>query len=439
MDADKIQRLLFNYGYADARIENQCETTTKISDEEVKTYSGSSFGISVRVLANNSWGFASSNSATADVSLLLKHAERLAMLQKGNISLNEQKMVKKSVKTNYVETPQELQISQLNDAKKNLDGNNITNKTVSSSDRVLKKEFYNSECSEIIQEINHTYISYAAIAKDGDLIQRGSERASSIHGFDKIDPYKLATIAREKAELLLKAKLPPKGRFTVVLDNEMTGVFSHEAVGHACEADSIIDRESILAGKLEKKIGNELVTITDDPAADDFGHYVYDDEGIAAGKAELVTGGILTSYMHSRESSAKLKLKLNGHARAESFDSFPIVRMSNTYFQPGAASIDDTFDVKYGIYLKGMKGGSVDIFSGGFMFKAEEAYEIKNGEKTQIFRDVTLSGNILETLKNVQLVAKDFSTNPGFCGKFSQSAPVSDGGPHIRVGNMMVG
>ena len=63
------------------------------------------------------------------------------------------------------------------------------------------------------------------------------------------------------------------------------------------------------------------------------------------------------------------------------YSSFPIVRMSNTYFQPGSDNIEDIFDVKHAIYVKGMKGGSVDTFSGGFMFKSEEAWEIVNGEK----------------------------------------------------------
>ncbi len=57
---------------------------------------------------------------------------------------------------------------------------------------------------------------------------------------------------------LVRAASSPKGRFTVVLDPEMTGVFSHEAVGHACEADAVVDKESILAGSSGKPIGNKL-------------------------------------------------------------------------------------------------------------------------------------------------------------------------------------
>ena len=73
------------------------------------------------------------------------------------------------------------------------------------------------------------------------------------------------------------------------------------------------------------------------------------------------------------------------------------------------------------------------------MFKAEEAYEIKNGELGKVLRDAAISGNVLKTLNNVEAVGKDFGTSPGMCGKAGQEIPVSDGGPHIRVKNVMVG
>jgi TldD protein len=95
--------------------------------------------------------------------------------------------------------------------------------------------------------------------------------------------------------------------------------------------------------------------------------------------------------------------------------------------------------VKDGIYLKGMRGGSVDTFAGGFMFKAEEAYVISNGEKKQLLRDTTISGNILQTLNEVEAVGKDFGGSPGMCGKNGQNVPVSDGGPHIRLKNVAIG
>ncbi|MDD5337673.1 MAG: metallopeptidase TldD-related protein, partial [Candidatus ainarchaeum sp.] len=154
----------------------------------------------------------------------------------------------------------------------------------------------------------------------------------------------------------------------------------------------------------------------------------------------------LKNYLHSRESayalgtgSRKNETKSNGHARAESHEFTPIVRMSNTLFQKGSSSESEVFDVRQGIYVIGMKGGSVDMFSGNFMFAAKEAYLIRNGSKEKMLRDVTVSGHILETLEKVERVGKDFGTSPGFCGKMAQSVPVSDGGPHVLVSEMKVG
>lgn len=431
--------LLSCYQYADLRIHRGLDSSVRITGDEIKSSHGTFYGVSARVLENNSWGFASSNNASCDFAALLEKAARLARLERGNIKLKEARIEKKTIRKKTRTAPLDAQINVLLDAKKEIAGRHVISSLASCNDVVLKKEFYSSEGAEIIQEQGYTYVSYTVITKSGGLIQRGYEKDASIAGFGRIDAYAIARSADEKAERLLHASHPPKGRFTVVLDPEMTGVFSHEAVGHACEADSVIDRESILGGRLKKRIGSELVNIIDDPAAKDFGHYAYDDEGVKAEKQHLVKNGILTGYLNSRETSQRLGLASNGHSRASSFDTFPIVRMGNTYFLSGRAEKEDLFDIRHGIYLKGMRGGSVDIFSGGFMFRAEEAYEIKNGEPGRILRDVTLTGNILETLNGVELVGKDFGTSPGICGKFNQEAPVSDGGPHIRVKNMAVG
>ena len=68
-----------------------------------------------------------------------------------------------------------------------------------------------------------------------------------------------------------------------------------------------------------------------------------------------------------------------------------------------------------------------------------QGFKIENGEITTPLRDVSLSGNILETLKNVDAIGNDFELSVGFCGKDGQTAPVGDGGPHTRILNALVG
>ena len=69
-------------------------------------------------------------------------------------------------------------------------------------------------------------------------------------------------------------------------------------------------------------------------------------------------------------------------------------------------------------------------------------YRIENGKITTPLRDVILSGNVFETLKNITLIGNDLKIFGGLggCGKGGQSPlPVSDGSPHIFVNNVLVG
>ncbi len=434
----EYEKLLARYPYAELRIESTRESLVSLKDDEVRNSAGSRGGVCVRVLEEGSWGFAS-DSSFAEIGSLLERAQRLARLSKGKIKLADPPSVKKEVTSSITPLDSEAQVKALLEASSMMKAEGVKSRILSCTDSVTRKEFHNSLGAEIVQQTGYTYLSCSAVARSGELIQRGSERAWSRSGFGALDAGKTAAAASEKALRLLKAAPPPKGRFTVVLDPEMTGVFSHEAVGHACEADSVIDRESILAGKIGTRIGNELVSITDDPRAPDFGAYAYDEEGVEGKPAPLVEKGVLKGYLNSMETASELGHEKNGHARAQDFGAVPIVRMSNTYFQKGSSKVSEVFGIQSGVYLKGMKGGSVDIFSGGFMFKAEESYEIKGGEKGALMRDVTITGNILQTLMDVECVGDDFGTSPGICGKSGQSVPVSDGGPHIRVRNVAIG
>ncbi len=433
----EYERILSRYGYADVRIERNDDSYVSVTNDEVKHASGTSGGVGVRVLENGSWGFASSNRGER-LEELLEKARKLALLGKGGIKLAMPRPEKRRIRKRPVATDADAQVKALVEAGKRMAAKNVAARTLSCSDSRTVKEFHSSQGAEIIQETGYTYLSCTCTARSGDVIQRGSTRSWSRRGFGRVD-LSIAEEAKEKALRLLNAAQPPKGRFTVVFDPEMTGVFSHEAVGHACEADTVLDGESILADKMGRRIGNELVGIADEPGADDFGNYAYDEEGVKAERTVLVDKGVLRGFINSMETAKALGLEPNGHARAQAYDAVPVVRMSNTYFQKGGTSMDDVFDVKEGVYLKGMRGGSVDTFAGGFMFKAEEAYMIRDGEKRQLLRDTTITGNILQTLHDVECVGRDFGGSPGMCGKNGQSVPVSDGGPHIRVKNVAIG
>jgi TldD protein len=306
-----------------------------------------------------------------------------------------------------------------------------------------QKVVISSDGANILTNLSRVYSSVNAVAKQADKLTSARERLGKIGGyelFQEEDGQKIMKKAAERAVNLLKAKPAPSGRFTVIVDPRLAGVFAHEAVGHGCEADLIIAGESILAGKIGKVVGSELVSIYDDSTlAGGWGSEKYDDEGVPTKKRLLIEKGVLKGYITNKEASAKLNMEPNGGARAESYAYPPIVRMSDTYIARGSQTFEELLEgIDYGVYLKASRGGQVDTAKGTFQFNAEEAGLIEKGELTTPLLDVSLSGVTLETLHNIDAVAKDFEISLGFCGK-GQTVPAGDGSPHIRIKNALVG
>jgi TldD protein len=435
----------FNADYIELRQSRAFSTKISLRDKEKSISSGEQSGLSVRMLVKGSWGFASTDDLSKAEDAF-NRAYKLAKLSKGSSRVESSPVYsgksKTIVKQSFEGIPIEQKMKDMQGLQKLLSGNSISSTALAYSDSVSSELFLNSEGSEISQETSVIYVSFTSVAKSGSLMQRASERIGKSAGYEVVkECYPLAGECPTRAKALLSASAPPPGTHTVVIDGRMTGLLCHEALGHACEADSILAGSSILKGKMGGQIGSPLVTIYDDPTMQGaFGSFGYDDEGVKAQKKFLVKNGKLAGYLHSRETASKLKMKPTGNARAQSYAYVPIVRMSNTCMERGHSKVEKLFqDVKLGVYARGMNGGCVDPATGYFVFGAEDGYLIENGEKTKLLRDVLLSGTVLQALKNIEMVASDFLGSPGVCGKGGQGVPVSDGGPHVRARGITVG
>ena len=433
--------------YADIRAGKGNGTGIIMKDNQVQEINtGLSTVARIRVLNNGAWGFATTN----DLSKLEEISEKAIKISNsltGDIKLAECDIIEDKVKIEQKIPLSDITIEEKKEVMQEAnDASNIgkvTSTTVRYGDSEAKSAFISSEGAQILVESCRINMSLNAVASNGDIIQYYHDSLGGVKGFELLANADIESFGRrigEKANELLDAKSAPSGRFTIIADNELTGVFIHEAVGHAVEADLVLQDDSILHDQMNKKIGTDIVNIFDDSSnKDGFGYYPYDVEGVKTRKNQIVKNGELISYLSSRESAGKLGIPLTGNARSAISDQ-PIVRMSNTYLEPGDLSFEELIeDIKDGIYLKGSRGGQVDTGQGIFQFNASEAYQIENGELKQHYRDVSLSGNILETLNGVDGIGSDFKLGAGFCGKGGQTAAVGDGGPHTRILNAMVG
>jgi len=433
--------------YVDIRVGKGNGTNIIMKDNKIQEINtGIDIGLRIRVLNNGAWGFAFTSDFDK-IEEIANTAIKLSNVLQGDVELADSKTIVDKIKTPRKIPLSDVSIDEkkelLNDASKSANIDKVVSTTANYSDSESQTIFINSEGSSIIMDETRVGLFLNSVASSGEIIQFGHGSIGGAKGFEALNNQDIEKFGRnigEKANRLLVGETPPSGNFSIVTDNELTGVFVHEALGHAAEADLILQNDSILKGKLNHQIGSEIVNIVDDASnSDGFGYYAYDGEGVKTKKNQLVKDGKLISLLSSRESASKLGISSSGNARSVISEQ-PIVRMSNTYLESGDMSFEELIeDISNGIYLKGSRGGQVDTGKGIFQFNAAESFKIENGEVTNPLRDVSLSGNVLETLKNVDAVGNDFKLGIGFCGKSGQTAPVGDGGPHTRILDATVG
>jgi TldD protein len=301
--------------------------------------------------------------------------------------------------------------------------------------------FVNSEGTRIEQDKLYVWSRISATAMSNGIFTFSREEIGSTTGYELFDaepPEELGEKVAKRAIEQLEAKPPKGGKSPVVLGPNVVGVFVHEAFGHLAEADLAL-AGGVLANNLGKKIASDVVTFYDDGTIDGaFGSFKYDDEGVPAQKTLLIKDGVVTGLMHNRETAQKFGAEPTGNARAEDFRVEPIIRMRNTFLEPRDCSFEELVEgVGSGYYLKSFRGGQANL-DGTFQVGIQEAYEIVNGEIGEPVRNASISGNTLETLFKVDAVGRDFELSSGRCGK-GQTVFIGDGGPHVRVKEVIVG
>ncbi|MBD1806862.1 TldD/PmbA family protein [Microcoleus sp. FACHB-SPT15] len=303
--------------------------------------------------------------------------------------------------------------------------------------------FVNSTGTCIAQERLDVSGRFGVIARtDAGVVRQGFESIHSRSDYNALVGIEDQVIgAAKRAVGQLEAKPVKGGQYTVVLDPYLAGVFIHEAFGHLSEADFVYENprmQDLLT--LGKPLAIEQLNVVDDATLAGLpGSLKYDDEGVPAQRKYLIKDGILQQRLHSRETAGKMHEEPTGNARAISATYPPIVRMTNTGIEAGDCSFEEMIgDIEEGVYAVRMLGGQTN--GEMFTFAAAEGYMIRNGQIAEPVSDVTLSGNVFQTLKDIEAIGNDSVYVSGGCGKGGQSPlAVSVGGPHVRINGVVVG
>lgn len=409
-------------------------------------------GVGIRVLVDGAWGFSSTSDVSSkSLEKALKQAidcaKSISALKKAKVNkLPAAKLAVGEFKlAGYDELEKMTLAEKLDHVMKAELATRSKARTISTANCVYSELFEDkwvvtSDGARALSQLARNEFRLSAVASEN------GEMAEGRHTVGRTGPWQclfneqnVDSMSEEAAKLatdLLKAPRIPGGLSTLILSPAMVGLLSHEAIGHTVEADFVLSG-SVAAGKLGQRVASDLVTLCDSGMVKDSpeagGALLVDDEGIATQNTTIIRQGKLHSYLHNRESAAHYGVAPTGNARAWLYNDEPLIRMRNTFIEPGSQSISEIIaSTKDGYLVDGPLGGQADA-TGEFMFGAQKVTKIENGKLGKMYRGATISGQAFEVLSTVDAVSKEFKLDlgAGYCGK-GQPAKVDAGGPFIR-------
>src|SRR5246127_4022020 len=412
--------------YADVRSMHirQRDLTTK--NGAVGTLAQSeSIGIGIRVLASGAWGFASTDrlnraGVAACAAQAVSIAKASALAKRGDTKMVPEDPYVDSwqapLRKDPFQIPLESQLDLLLKADAAMRA--VKGVTLTETDMQFRKIdswFASSIGSRIHQRKVISGGGIAATSFKGSEIQKRSYPNSfggqyALAGYELIESLDLLRhaprVAEESVALHSAAQCPEKTG-TLLLDGSQLGLQIHESVGHPIELDRVLGQEANFAGtsfltldQLNKlKYGSEIVNVVADARQEHgpgLGTFAFDDEGVPAQCTPIITHGLFTGYLSSRETAHAMGANRSGGTlRAECWNRLPMIRMTNISILPGEKPltleqlIADTDD---GIYMETNKSWSIDDKRYNFQFGCEIGWEIKKGKRGRMLKNPSYSG-----------------------------------------------
>ncbi|MGB3763236.1 MAG: TldD/PmbA family protein [Ornithinimicrobium sp.] len=460
--------------HADLRVVRTTSMHRVLRDARVESSSDAGeLGLSVRVIHHGSWGFA------AGVALTAQEAERLA----------EQAVAMAQVAQPLVPSPVELADEPVHADRTWVSSYDINPFDVAERDRVGRL----ADLSQRLladESVHHTTVSLLAVQEN--TFYADTSGTSTTQQRVRVEPSIEAVHVGSEGFFSMKSVAPPAGRgweyltgtgwdfdsevdqlpdllmehtrapsveagrYDLVIEPTNLWLTLHESVAHGTELDRALGYEAAYAGTSfatfdrlgTLQYGSEHMNVTGDRVTEHGLSTVgFDDEGVAAQRFDLISGGVLTGYQLNRQMAAEKGLgRSNGCAYADSAGHIPLQRMPNVSLTPDPEGPDVAgliAGVERGLYVVGDNSWSIDMQRYNFQFTAQRFFAIENGELTGQVKNAAYQATTTDFWGSMDavggpstyLLAGTFTCGKGQPG---QGAPVSHGSPAARFRDVNV-
>ena len=236
-------------------------------------------------------------------------------------------------------------------------------------------------------------VSAVMLAGSGQDMQRDYDYTSTVFGADLESPAAIGRRAGERAVRRLNPRRADSRMVPVVYDPRV----SRSIVGHLASAvsgSSVARGTSFLKDRMDEEIMSPAITIVDDPLIKrGLRSRPFDAEGLATVKRDMVSAGVLKSWVLDLATGRQLGLPSTGHA-GRGTGGPPSPSPSNLFMVPGAQSPEELVgEIEDGLYVTELMGSSVSIVTGDYS-RGAGGFWIENGQITYPVSEITVAGNL---------------------------------------------
>ncbi|VEI77546.1 peptidase PmbA [Mannheimia haemolytica] len=241
-------------------------------------------------------------------------------------------------------------------------------------------------------------LSCSVISAYEDQLERDYEYTIS-REFDKLQaPQWVGQQAAVKAVDRLNPHKIKTGEMPVIFYNDVaTGLVGHLA--GAISGGALYRKSSFLLDKLGEKILPSWFAISERPhLLRQLASSAFDSEGVITQNREIITDGILQTYLMTSYSGRKMGLKSTGHAGG----------IHNWLVKPnrtgGLSSL--LKEMGTGLLVTEMLGSAINSVTGEYS-RGAAGFWVENGEIQYPVAEITIAGQLQEMYKNIVAVGDD--------------------------------
>ncbi len=244
-----------------------------------------------------------------------------------------------------------------------------------------------------------------------------------------LDPRTVGEEAAMKAVRSLHGRTISSARLPCVMEPYVVTRFM-SLLASSLQADAVQKGKSMLAGREGQQVASSHVTLVDDAThSEGIASFPFDGEGVPSQRNVLIENGKLLRFLYDTYTGLKAGLKSSGNGIRGSFRGLPGVGTTNFMLNPGAESSASLIaDIEKGLYITEVMGmHTANPMSGDFSVGAA-GFMIERGQMTYPVRGITIAGNLLNLMQDIEAVASDLRFYGGKAAATVRLQSISIGG-----------